>query len=100
MSSIDFSNPQVLKNFLLCQMREEKGEFSFREKVLVFRDHNGNEFLAPKEILDEVEVFDKENGEKLIETPEDEKVEDSTGEITEEGLEQPKKKRGRKKLLV
>ena len=97
MSELDFSNPQVLKNFLLCQMREGKGEFIFKQKVLIFRDKNGSEFVAPEEVLKEVEVFDKESGEKLIETPEEENVEESTGEVTEEGIEQPKKKRGRNK---
>lgn len=100
MSSIDFSNPQVLKNFLLCQMREGKGNFIFKQKVLIFRDNSGNEYVAPEEVLKEVEVFDKESGEKLIETPEDDKVEETSGELSAEGVEPVKKKRGRKKLLV
>lgn len=92
MSDIDLSNPKVLKNYLLGMMREGRGNFSFREKVLVFRDVNGNEYLAPEELLKETDVVKKETEEVLIEAPAPEPVVDKdTGKVT------PKKK---KKLLV
>lgn len=49
MSSIDLTNPQVLRNFLLSRMEEGKGTFSYREKVLVFNDEFGGQIVAPPE---------------------------------------------------
>lgn len=71
MSSIDLSNPQVLKNWLIGQMKEGRGEFCYKEKVLVFRMKDGSEYIAPEEVLKEVEVVKKGTEEKLIETPEE-----------------------------
>lgn len=48
---MDLSNPQVLKNHLISQMKEGKG--SFREKtVTVFTSEDGMEFIAPQEVVD------------------------------------------------
>ena len=49
MSSIDLTNPKVLRSFLLNQMKEGKGEFYEKEKVVAFKDLNGNEFIVPDE---------------------------------------------------
>jgi hypothetical protein len=87
MSSIDLGNPQVLKNWLLCQMREGKGEFVYKEKVLVFRTADGSEYVAPPEISKDIEVIKKETGEKLMDSPE-----------PEGSASQPKKKK--KKIEV
>lgn len=90
MSSIDLSNSKVLKNFLLGQMREGNGEFTLKEKVLVFRDKAGNEYVCPDEMLKEVEVVNKETEEVVLDTPDATEVTDS-GEV---------KKKKKKKLLV
>lgn len=87
MSSIDLTNPQVLRNFTLTQMREGKGEFSWKEKVLVFKGFDGSEYVVPEDVLKEVEVVSAETGEKLVETVE-----------PEVGPEEPKKKK--RKILV
>lgn len=71
MSSIDLSNPQVLKNWLIAQMKEGKGEFLYKEKVLVFRSPDGSEYVAPKEVLAEVQVVDKTSGDILIDEKEE-----------------------------
>ena len=65
MSSNDLTNPQVLKNHLLSQMKEGKGKFYYKQNVVVFRDKTGSEFIAPKEIAEEkLAKIEKEKEEK------------------------------------
>lgn len=90
MSSIDLTNSQVLKNYILGQMRESKGEFHIKEKVLVFREKNGAEFVVPEELEKEFQVVKEATGEILIDGP-------SSPIVLETGEVQIKKK---KKLLV
>jgi hypothetical protein len=49
MSSIDLSNPGVLRNFLLSQAREGNGEFTEKENVVVFKDKIGLETVVSDE---------------------------------------------------
>jgi len=90
MSSIDLSNPGVLKNFLISQMKENKGEFVYREKVLLFKDNMGNEFIAPEEILKDLEVLDIDTNEIIMEVKAP--IVDENGNV--------KEKKNKKKLLV
>lgn len=55
MSSIDLTNAQVLRNYLISRMKEGKGKFVYREKVLVFKDKTGTEMIAPEEVLEHLE---------------------------------------------
>lgn len=48
---IDLSNPQVLRNHLITKMKEGKGEF-YEKKVLVFKNEDGMEFIAPDEVVE------------------------------------------------
>ena len=70
----DLSNPQVLKNWLKSQMKEGNGKFVHKKDVLIFRMEDGSEFIAPPEILKEIEVVSKETGEKVMETPEEPEI--------------------------
>ena len=88
MSSIDLSNPKVLRNYLLTQMQEGKGKLLYREKVLIFKDNAGNEVVAPAEFVQDLEVLDIDTNEILIESPEPEKSVDEDGKI-----KKPKKKK-------
>lgn len=88
MSTPDYSNPQVLKNFLLSQMKEGKGEFLEKKDVLVFRDEVGNEYVAPDEVR---EYLDAQKAEEL------QAQESVAEEPQEEVQEAPKKKAGRPK---
>ena len=54
MSSIDLSNSQVLRNFLLCQAREGKGKLFEKEKVLCFKNEAGLEYIIPDEYAEEI----------------------------------------------
>lgn len=48
---MDLSNPQVLKNHLITQMKEGHG--TFQEKtVIVFTSDDGMEFICPPEVVD------------------------------------------------
>lgn len=87
MSSIDLTNPQVLRNYTLSQMREGKGEFSWKERVLVFKGLDGSEYVVPEDVLKEVDVVSKETGETLVDV----------SEPVTEG-EEPKRKK--KKIIV
>ena len=56
MSSIDLSNPKVLKNYIKSQVNEERGDFEYRDDVLIFVDNDGNQFVAPEDIKDEIKI--------------------------------------------
>jgi len=56
MSSINLGDTQVLKNFVKNQIKELKGKIVEKEKVLVFVDTAGNEFVVPDDIREEVEI--------------------------------------------
>ena len=88
MSSIDLTNPQVLRNFTIAQMREGKGEFTWKEKVLVFKGFDGSEYVVPEDVLREVEVVSATTGEQLIE------------EVAEPEVAGEEPKRKKKKILV
>ena len=94
MSSIDLSNKSVLKNFLLTQMREGNGEFYYKEKVLVFKDFNGNEYVAPDEILKDVDIVNKTS------EPEVSEPEVSEPEVSEPEVSEPEVKKRKKNKLV
>lgn len=64
MSSIDLNNPGVLRNFLLGQMKEGNGEFYEREKVVVFKDVAGNEYVVSDEFK---EFLPKKKAKKVTE---------------------------------
>lgn len=68
MSSIDLSNPNVLKNFINGLIREGKGTFVHQENVIIFKDINNNQYVVPQEILNEVDVvkIDSQGEEKVI----------------------------------
>jgi hypothetical protein len=113
MSSIDLTNEQVRRNFLRSQMKEGKGEFVVREKVVVFQGNDGSEYVAPESLVSELgfkledlkvvktEVKPAEKSVAKPVAPADE--EDSEEEIDEEKSEadedeesKPKRGRGRK----
>lgn len=54
MSSINLSNPKVLKNYLLCQAQEGKGKFSVKEKVVIFVNNEGLETIVPDDVAAEI----------------------------------------------
>jgi hypothetical protein len=95
MSFIDLSNPNVLKNFVNCQIRENKGKFIHKKDVVVFEDVNGNQYVVPEEILNEMDVVkeDPTTGEEqvVIAAPDPEPEVTGTGEVV-------KKKKGKLKL--
>jgi hypothetical protein len=91
MSSIDLTNPQVLKNYLKSLMREGKGEFSVKNNVVVFKDIYGSEYIAPQDILKEMEIVDKTTNEVKVETPELEPLIDDDGSV---------RRRKKKRILV
>jgi len=49
MSTIDFSNSKVLKNYSLAQAREGKGEILIKTNVICFRNDQGIEYVIPDE---------------------------------------------------
>ena len=81
MSSIDLSNPKVLRNYLLCQMREGRGTFYVKEKVLAFRDVNGNEIIVPDEYAKDFDVVKESTDEVIIAGAEPQPVVTETGEV-------------------
>lgn len=52
MSNINLSNPQVLSNLIKAKIREGKGKYFTRDKVMCFRDEDGSEYLVPKELVE------------------------------------------------
>jgi hypothetical protein len=54
--SIDLNNEQVRRNFLRTQMKEGKGSFAIREKVVVFKGLDGSEYVAPQDLVDELKI--------------------------------------------
>ena len=57
MSTPDFTNPSVRKNFFLSQMQEGKGEFVEKQSVLVFRDEAGGEYVVPEDTIESLPVI-------------------------------------------
>ena len=54
MSTIDLSNPKVLRNYSLAQAREGKGKLYIRPEALCFKsDQNGMEFVIPEDCKEE-----------------------------------------------
>jgi hypothetical protein len=58
MSNIDLKNPQVLRNYVECQVREGKGIIVKKTDITVFQGENGNQFIVPNDmaVSDPVEV--------------------------------------------
>jgi hypothetical protein len=81
MSSIDLSNPKVLRNYLLAQIQEGRGNFHIRERVLVFRDVNGNEVVVPEEYAKDFDVVKKDTEEVIIKGVEPQPEVTVTGEV-------------------
>lgn len=68
MSSVDFSNPQVLRNYLLSRMEEGNGVFEEVHNVVVFKDSNGDSFIAPPEMVEKLRAQGKLGGKKSAKT--------------------------------
>jgi len=83
MSTIDFSNQKVLKNFSLAQAREGKGELFIRPETICFKSETGAEFTIPKENEEE---FRKKLGINK-ETPVKEEKEDKTEGLTKDEMQ-------------
>lgn len=77
MSSIDLSNPKVLKNFIKSQANEERGEFEYRDDVLVFTDNDGNQFVAPEDLKDEIKIKAKRKKAEKLEPKDSEPKEET-----------------------
>jgi len=51
---IDLSNPKVLGNYLRGLAKANQGDIYIKEKVYAFKDHVGNEFIVPTELVQEL----------------------------------------------
>jgi hypothetical protein len=50
MSSIDLTNPKVLKTYLTTQAQEGKGKFYIKTQVVCFKNEEGFEFIVPDDL--------------------------------------------------
>jgi len=103
MGNVDFSNPQVYKNWMVSQAKEGRGSFSRRDNVLVFVDKYGTESILPDGVVEELEkggvVEPAEAPEAEVEevapepTPEEEVAAEEPEELEEEPEEKPAPKK-------
>jgi len=69
MSKIDLNNPKVLGNYLRTLVKEGKGKFKTKEKVLVMELDRGGEIVVPDDIREEFEEAKKEVAKETPKVP-------------------------------
>lgn len=63
MSRVDLSNPVVLKNMITSKIKEGNGKFIERDRAVIFKEDNGNEWLLNEELTEEYDAKNKAKAE-------------------------------------
>lgn len=65
MSDINYSDPQVLKNWIKSQMKEGKGEFYVKPEVHIFKI-NDIEFIVPEDMVQKLALEGEAETEEAV----------------------------------